>query len=100
MLRNDIGKVPRPLYLRRLLLSLVLCYLPICLHLICIIKSPQVILNVIVYHGMTFDKQKSAVGFVASGEDGSSLVKYSIKVKQDNLEPFMKALEALVPPQK
>ncbi len=49
---------------------------------------------------MTFDKQKSAVGFVASGEDGSSLVKYSIKVKQVNLEPFMKALEALVPPQK
>eukprot|EP01084_Bolivina_argentea_P009206 17215_1 len=60
----------------------------------------KVILNVIVYPGMTFDKQKSAVGFVASGEDGSSLVKYSIKVKQDNLEPFMKALEALVPPQK
>ncbi len=52
------------------------------------------------YPGMTFDKQKSAVGFVASGEGGSSLVKYSIKVKQDNFEPFVKDLEALVPPQK
>ncbi len=71
-----------------------------CLYLICIIISPQVILNIIVYPGMTFDKQKSAVGFVASGEGGSSLVKYSIKVKQDNFEPFVKDLEALVPPQK
>ncbi len=69
-------------------------------NIICTIKSPQVILNIIVYPGMAFDKQKSAVGFVASGEDGSTLVKYSIKVKQDNFEPFVKALEALVPPEK